>query len=331
MKIVDTLRIARRYYKDYFRSYKYQIKLFNCQIIDTNAYSIVDSPISSHWLYQFISKRIDLPKNKTLSIFGINGDKLAIDINRSHYKIFYTNENVHVKYSHWNLYEDLLLGNENIDLSLGFDYFDHLKYLRFPYWIMATFQPDDDYKKIREKCDCINKRKIDINKRTKFCAFICRTDYFGDRAFFADEILKIGFLNFPGKFRNNDDSLVTVYHNHKINYLQNFKFNLCPENSNNFGYVTEKIFDAISSGCIPIYWGSNNHPEAGIINQNAVIFLNLKQDNQSSLSKIKDLHTNKGYYFDFINQDRLEKDAPEKIYGYFMDLEKKINQIVLAK
>ena len=37
--------------------------------------------------------------------------------------------------------------------------------------------------------------------------------------------------------------------------MQDYRFNLCPENSSYPGYVTEKLFHAFYSGAIPIYWG----------------------------------------------------------------------------
>jgi len=42
----------------------------------------------------------------------------------------------------------------------------------------------------------------------------------------------------------------------KLQTLSNFKFTLCFENCVFPGYVTEKIFDAFLSGCIPIYLGA---------------------------------------------------------------------------
>lgn len=41
----------------------------------------------------------------------------------------------------------------------------------------------------------------------------------------------------------------------KLDLLNNYKFNLCFENTLSDGYVTEKLFEAKLGGCIPIYWG----------------------------------------------------------------------------
>jgi len=42
----------------------------------------------------------------------------------------------------------------------------------------------------------------------------------------------------------------------KIKTLNNFKFSICFENAEFEGYVTEKIFDSLYAGCIPIYLGA---------------------------------------------------------------------------
>lgn len=48
----------------------------------------------------------------------------------------------------------------------------------------------------------------------------------------------------------------------KIKTLQEYKFCICFENSScEPGYITEKIFDAFSAGCIPIYYGAPNVDE----------------------------------------------------------------------
>jgi hypothetical protein len=45
----------------------------------------------------------------------------------------------------------------------------------------------------------------------------------------------------------------------KSSVLQKFKFSVCFENVYGLnGYITEKIFDSMFAGCIPIYWGAEN-------------------------------------------------------------------------
>jgi alpha(1,3/1,4) fucosyltransferase len=44
----------------------------------------------------------------------------------------------------------------------------------------------------------------------------------------------------------------------KAKILQNYHFNLCFENTNFDYYCTEKIWDSIQNGCLPIYYGLGN-------------------------------------------------------------------------
>lgn len=45
----------------------------------------------------------------------------------------------------------------------------------------------------------------------------------------------------------------------KADTLDKFKFSICYENMKDTAdYVTEKIFDCFSAGCVPIYWGAAN-------------------------------------------------------------------------
>jgi hypothetical protein len=44
----------------------------------------------------------------------------------------------------------------------------------------------------------------------------------------------------------------------KVDVLQNFAFNLCPENGLYPGYYTEKIPEAFVAGCLPLTWADTN-------------------------------------------------------------------------
>lgn len=44
----------------------------------------------------------------------------------------------------------------------------------------------------------------------------------------------------------------------KLPYLQNYKFAICYENMISKTYITEKIFDCLHAGCVPIYWGAQD-------------------------------------------------------------------------
>ena len=45
----------------------------------------------------------------------------------------------------------------------------------------------------------------------------------------------------------------------KLAVLKNYKFSICYENTRDIkGYVTEKIFDCLAAGVVPVYWGASN-------------------------------------------------------------------------
>jgi hypothetical protein len=78
-----------------------------------------------------------------------------------------------------------------------------------------------------------------------------------------------------GKWDRNTDLLKDKYGDSKRDYLFHKKFNICPENVDASGYVTEKLFDAFAAGTIPIYLGDDNNPEPKVINRNEVIFFGI--------------------------------------------------------
>lgn len=48
----------------------------------------------------------------------------------------------------------------------------------------------------------------------------------------------------------------------KTEMMRQYRFGFCYENARGIpGYVTEKLFDCLASGCIPIYWGPPNASE----------------------------------------------------------------------
>lgn len=51
---------------------------------------------------------------------------------------------------------------------------------------------------------------------------------------------------------------IKSWNKRKKDILEPYNFNLCFENTNFDYYCTEKIWDSIQSGCLPIYYGNNN-------------------------------------------------------------------------
>ncbi len=106
-----------------------------------------------------------------------------------------------------------------------------------------------------------------LNPREKFCAYIVSNGGLRQirllREDFFDKLNGYKKVDSGGHHRNNIGGAVADKHA----WLQNYKFNLCFENSSFPGYLTEKLFDAYNAGCVPIYWGDTSL-RIGLANEN---------------------------------------------------------------
>lgn len=264
-------------------------------------------------------------QKKSIACFSPYGYPEVFRINRCKYKFFYTQENTHVEQAKWQEWENCYLWKNAPTLSLGFDYFEHPKYIRFPYWMHHIFSYNISKQEIDSFVNQYNYSVIE--NRIKDCAFVCKRDYFGDRAQLADLVAQIMPMSYPSDFRHNDDDMRGKFNDDKIAYLRQFRFNLCPENSNNKGYVTEKIFEAIKAGCVPIYWGNEGYPEPDILNPKAIIYLD-KDKPEEGLALLRKLYEDPKEYAKFAEQPRFLPGAADKIYAYYERLETKIKEIL---
>lgn len=278
------------------------------------------------WLLRFMQVH-GLLNNYKVSVFSVFGLREMIALNRSEVKLFVARENLHR--SNWVEYDDLCLREKSIDLSIGFDYIvNDDRYIRFPLWIMWLFPPDIDYNGVKAFCDRINNPQNSSYDNRKFCSFVTSHDDIGRKELF-NEINAIDSIDSAGRFLHNCDDLKNLFNDDKLKFLRQYRFNLCPENSNYEGYCTEKIFEAISSGCIPIYWGSGNNPEPNVLNHDAVCFVKVGEPNQkSALEKIKTLNENQSMYDGFARQPRLQPNAPEVIMQYLESFERKLREVI---
>lgn len=278
------------------------------------------------FLAHFVIDRMGIKYQKgQIACFNTYSLPWVLRYHRAPIKLFYTQENTHVAESYWQQFENIWEKESSLSLSCGFDYGEHPKYLRFPYWLAAIFGSTGT---LQEIADFVAKHNItDLSERTKDCAFVCKRDYFGDRAQIADMVAQVMPMSYPSDFRHNDDDMRGKFGDDKIAYLRQFKFNLCPENSNNRGYVTEKIFEAIKAGCVPIYWGNEGYPEPDILNPKAIVYLD-KNNPEDGLALLRKLYEAPKAYADFASQPRFMPGADEKIYGYYQRLENKLREIL---
>ena len=155
---------------------------------------------------------------------------------------------------------------------------------------------------IKKVIDNINNAK---SKKNKFASLVASHDIPKIRTEIFNKINKIGEVKCAGKLLHNDDTLKNEFNNNKIEYLRDFKFNICPENTISDGYITEKLFDSFKAGCIPIYSGDENI-ELDLINKNALLFYRRCEDNSELLKEVERLNKKDDKLFDaFQNQVKI--------------------------
>jgi hypothetical protein len=260
-------------------------------------------------------------------------------------KIFYTGENMEprilyednreweAKAAVWDLrirdYHDHLL--EDVDLSMGFGEYADEKYLRFPFWLLRFVDPEDQLSDIQEKIDAVESSFHQVNPARKDAVLVATHDFLGTRDRICREAEQVLRIEYGGKWRNSSDRLWNEFHDDKNAYLSQFRFNICAENMDASGYVTEKLFDAFRAGCIPIYHGNRNHPEPQVLNQNAILFWDYATgaDNAEQAALLEELNENDVRYREFLSQPVFCDGAAEFIYNtYLMPLRDKLGQLL---
>jgi glycosyltransferase involved in cell wall biosynthesis len=259
--------------------------------------------------------------NPHIHFFSVFGNKKKILHSKANCNIFFSGENLNDKKASYVEYK----GNctENTSLSLGFDYLGKENYLRFPLWLLYYFSPDNSKDDIKNILNKFNKHY----KKVKFCSLIAGHDRSGIRTNIYNEISKIASVDCPGSLLHNDDTLHQQYANDKAVYLQLYKFNICPENSINQGYVTEKLFQSLYSGCVPIYNGWSKDPEPGIVNSKIILWYD-ENDAISLVDEVKKLNLNDKMYRSFTDQPFFCDTAVDKIYTLLQQFSDKMQYTV---
>ncbi|WP_299395079.1 glycosyltransferase family 10 [uncultured Gelidibacter sp.] len=290
--------------------------------------------IEDYWFYEFITHHKLNNQNRIVNFISVFGDRRIIRFLRKGKRIFFTGENLNIEDSLFPKhlkFEDHY--GHQVDLALGFNYKEIMgaNYMRFPLWLIYFVPPDSTLESLKRLIDKLNSTETRTNEnRVRFAALISRHDFQGIRTEIIETLKDFETVSFPGKFKNNTFELKERYNDNKLEYLNNFKFNICPENSNTKGYVTEKLFHSIMAGCIPIYWGSNNLPEPDIINPEAVLFYD-RDDNVKLINQVRELTESESVYEYFLRIPPFKDGAAEVIWGYLSELRSQLDQVINIK
>ncbi|SFB05752.1 glycosyltransferase family 10 domain-containing protein [Selenomonas ruminantium] len=281
------------------------------------------SEVDLVWFEKFIQHYVHGGDEKVYHMMGVFGSKMFCKRHRFPHTIFFSGETVHtgkllLEYDYYCL--------DRVDLSMTFDRVEAPNYLRFPQWIMWLFEPVLDKNYISNRVKEINEAKSTGKEEV---IIICNHDGHKTRAPICDSLSDILSITYGGRWRNTTRDLWDKYNDDKIRYLHEFKFNICPENRNVKDYVTEKVFESFAGGTIPIYYGSNNEPEPGIVNPDAVLFWDLEhpENNEQVKSRIKELNESETSRQAFLSQVKLLPHTVDYVYDTLCELKKRLEEI----
>lgn len=188
-------------------------------------------------------------------------------------KLFFYGENLE-RYPPYNNFE--LLKN-TFDLIIGFKKSNILeKQVQFPLWLIYyPFYSWDEENNILKYIEYQHKNNRNKTKN-KLATIVSRHDRNGSRTLIWKIIGKYGKVYSGGAFKSNVPLIGTGL-KAKQTFISESYFNICPENSIYEDYITEKIFQALEGGTIPLYWGSKK-PE--IINDKKYCYCPIDDINQ---------------------------------------------------
>ena len=278
---------------------------------------------NAYWLEKFMESRGLLKgTNKTIALCSVFGEREVLERISADVKIFFSGENLHHKRN--AAYADYMLsGKKPFDFAMGFDEFKEDNYLRFPLWLVFLFEPNATEEDIRKRCEELNHPKV--SDKARFCSLVARADWFGIRKQIYDGMSMIGKVDCPSEFMHNDDRLKEEFGDDKRAYLQQYRFNICPENTMAYGYVTEKLYEAIASACVPVYWGGK---EWDIVNPGAVLYWKKDEGNKELLQKVQELNADEKKYREFAEQPRLMPNAAEYVIAQFDAIEQRLRKVI---
>lgn len=300
-------------------------------------------PAKTYWFTRFVRERMkvtDVP----IRFYSEFGPRSTVEEHFDGIKVFYTGENVAPirKYRTLHYREEKVAGWESrmktyrdfctpyTALSMGFEEKADGNYLRFPFWILRHCDPLAGPDELTQYFEQINALRGDQQRQG--CALIASHDFLGSRSDIADTLAGSGVFSdiaYAGKWRHNTDDLQNSYHNNKKAYLEQFRFNICPENMDAPLYVTEKIFDAFAAGTIPIYGGALGKPEPEIICPESYVHWNFDGDHTEAVEEVRRLTQNDDAYLAFLQRPRFQKDAGTIVYErYYKQLEEKLRALL---
>jgi len=165
------------------------------------------------------------------------------------------------------------------------------------------------------------KKRISNNRQRRFCSFIVSNGGPVVRRQMFDLLSKYKFVDSLGKFNNNcnDMKIPDCDTDEYYDFLHNYKFMICFENTKTDYYLTEKLINAYAGGCIPIYWGCPQIKE--LLNEKAILLLeDTSEESMIKLcNKIMEIDSNEDLYKEIYEQPLINESQKQFTIEYLQN------------
>ena len=276
------------------------------------------------WWTRFVEDVVGVKDTRfQYALFGVFGPKFLTKIPLPIPKVWLTEEDVEFRFKE---YDDHCL--KHVQLSLGFRNLEHNNYIRFPYWIYQFIDPGfvsaegqfglsgkTKFIPPNEFCSRIRSASR-FDGRNRFASIVSRHDSHGSGAGLRGQVMdvlnEIDHVEAAGAWRNNTNALKEEFGDDLTLYLKDCRYNICLENTNSDGYVTEKVFHALLGGSIPIYWGGGVYMEPEVLTGNGIVLLG-NSGAHGVAEQVNRLEVDPAYREDWLAQPILTEWANEWI------------------
>lgn len=223
-------------------------------------------------------------------------------------KILYTRENIN--YDHFFKYKN----NINLfNLVIGFN--DNNNQINIPYYYRLIPEYNFDFHKLKIYSST-NRKNLCLISSNPHPLRLSLLDSFQ---------LKNYIVDCPGLVGRNMD----IYVKNKIDFIKNYYFNLCPENSYADGYTTEKLFDCCIAGCVPIYYGCESVND-GFYNKDRILHIKKNLSNYDEIiDKTIYLLNHKDELLEFMDQNPFAQNKQEYIDNIKQKIHHSLEQLLL--
>ena len=158
-------------------------------------------------------------------------------------------------------------------------------------------------------------RKYVNNERKKLAAYIAHHSPKHREEFFNLLRKKDSTVESLGKSLNTTNIALPHKWSDLPEIYKDYTFGFAMENTNENGYITEKIMNVFLGGAIPLYWGSSNVKE--IFNKKAFIYINDFPSFDDCVNHIIELSKNRNLIQQMQNEPIFNYSSPLELWKYY--------------